>query len=140
MMARRWPAVRRLPRRRRTQPPQEGPGDCTCFDDQNRTPLLDHQQHAWIEAQWGWRVEVVGPPPKPRGLWAPLGAVIDRAALRPQGVRGVLPRRWVVARPFSWCGQGRRLSRGDERSAHLHDDDAVDAAALGPCLTFSDSL
>src|SRR5919198_5362199 len=51
---------------------------------------------AWIEAQLGWSVEVVGHPPKPRGVWAPIGAVIDWEALRPKGFRGVLPRRWVV--------------------------------------------
>jgi putative transposase len=47
----------------------------------------------WIEAQLGWSVEVVQHPPKPRGVWAPAGAVIDWAALRPKGFRGVLPRR-----------------------------------------------
>jgi hypothetical protein len=53
---------------------------------------------AWIEEQLGWRVEVVQHPPKPRGVWAPSGAVIDWDTLRPQGFRGVLPRRWVVER------------------------------------------
>jgi putative transposase len=70
---------------------------------------------AWIEAQLGWSVEVVGHPPKPRGVWAPIGAVIDREALRPKGFRGVLPRRWVIERTFSWFGQSRRLSKDDER-------------------------
>jgi putative transposase len=70
---------------------------------------------AWIETHLGWRVEVVGHPPKPRGVWAPIGAVIDWGALRPQGFRGVLPRRWVVERTLSWFGQSRRLSQGDER-------------------------
>ena len=51
---------------------------------------------AWIEANLGWDVEVVGHPPKPRGVWAPIGAVIDWEALRPKGFRGVLPRRWVI--------------------------------------------
>jgi putative transposase len=70
---------------------------------------------AWIAAPRGWRVEVVGHPPKPRGVWAPIGAVSDGEALRPKGFRGVLPRRWVVARTRSWFGHNRRLSQDDER-------------------------
>lgn len=69
----------------------------------------------WIEAELGWSVEVVQHPPKPRGVWAPAGAVIDWAALRPKGFRGVLPRRWVVERSFGWLGQSRRLSKDYER-------------------------
>jgi putative transposase len=70
---------------------------------------------AWIEEQRGWSVEVVQHPPKPRGVWAPTGAAIDWAALRPKGFRGVLPRRWVVERSFGWLGQSRRLSKDYER-------------------------
>jgi putative transposase len=70
---------------------------------------------AWIEAHLGWDVEVVGHPPKPRGVWAPIGAVIDWEALRPRGFRGVLPRRWVVERTLSWFGHSRRLSKDYER-------------------------
>jgi putative transposase len=69
----------------------------------------------WIEAPRGWSVEVVGQPPKPRGVWAPIGAVIDWEALRPKGFRGVLPRRWLIERTFSWCGQSHRLSKDSER-------------------------
>ena len=66
---------------------------------------------AWIELELGWTVEIVQHPPKPRGVWAPAGAVIDWETLRPKGFRGVLPRRWVVERSFGWLGQSRRLSK-----------------------------
>jgi putative transposase len=70
---------------------------------------------AWIEEHLGWTVEVVRHPPKPRGVWAPVGAVIDWDAVRPKGFRGVLPRRWVVERTLSWFGSSRRLSKDYER-------------------------
>jgi putative transposase len=70
---------------------------------------------AWIEDHLGWTVEVVRHPPKPRGVWAPAGTVIDWAAIRPKGFRGVLPRRWVVERTLSWFGSSRRLSKDYER-------------------------
>lgn len=70
---------------------------------------------AWIEEHLGWTVEIVRHPPKPRGVWAPIGAVIDWDAIIPKGFRGVLPRRWVVERTFSWLSQSRRLSEDYER-------------------------
>jgi putative transposase len=70
---------------------------------------------AWIEAPLGWGVEVIGHPPKPRGVWAPIGAIIAWEALRPEGFRGVVPRRWVIERTCSGCGQSRRLRKDDAR-------------------------
>jgi putative transposase len=70
---------------------------------------------AGIAAPRGGSVEVVGHPPKPRGVWAPSGAVIDWEALRPQGLRGVRPRRWGIERTSGWFGPSRRLSKDDER-------------------------
>jgi putative transposase len=77
---------------------------------------------AWIEEHLGWTVEVVRHPAKPRGEWVPLGTGADprpfewrRLPPERTGFRGVLPRRWVVERTFSWCGQSRRLSKDYER-------------------------
>ncbi len=77
---------------------------------------------AWIEEHVGWRVEVVRHPPPPRGEWVPLGTGSDprpfawrRLPPAPKQFRGILPRRWVVERTFSWLGQSRRLSKEYER-------------------------
>jgi len=69
----------------------------------------------WIEEHLGWTVEIVRHPPKPRGIWAPIDAVIDWDAIIPKGFRGVLPRRWVIERTFGWVSQSRRLSKDYER-------------------------
>ena len=76
----------------------------------------------WIARELGWTVEVVQHPPKPRGVWVPLGPGSDPRPFEWQrlppertGFRGVLPRRWVVERTFSWTGQSRRLSKDYER-------------------------
>ena len=77
---------------------------------------------AWVEQELGWSVEVVQHPPKPRGEWVPLGTGVDprpfewrRLPPERTGFRGVLPRRWVVERTFSWIGHSRRLSKDYER-------------------------
>jgi putative transposase len=79
---------------------------------------------SWIEEHLGWRVEVVRHPPQPRGEWVPHGNLQDwrtvwftweRLPPSPKVFRGVLPRRWVVERTFSWFGQSRRLSKEYER-------------------------
>ena len=76
----------------------------------------------WIEQELGWSVEVVQHPPKPRGEWVPLGTGSDprpfewrRLPPERAGFRGVLPRRWVVERTFSWFAQSRRLSKDYEK-------------------------
>ena len=39
----------------------------------------------------------------------------ERLPPSPKVFRGVLPRRWVVERTFSWLGQSRRLAKDYER-------------------------
>jgi len=78
----------------------------------------------WIEQHLGWTVEIVCHAPTPRGAWRPIGDIDDLATLRfegtrlppaPKRFRGVLPRRWVAERTFSWLGQSRRLAKEYER-------------------------
>ena len=77
---------------------------------------------AWIEQELGWSVEIVQHPPKAHGEWVPLGTGVDprpfvwrRLPPVRTGFRGVLPRRWVVERTFSWISHSRRLSKDYER-------------------------
>lgn len=79
---------------------------------------------AWIAAELGWTVEIVRHTPAPRGEWRPIGDLNDLASLRfewvrlppaPKRFRGVLPRRWVAARTFSWLARCRRLAKEYER-------------------------
>jgi putative transposase len=78
----------------------------------------------WIEAQLGWTVEIVQHPPTPRGQWRlvpegddPTHAHFEWVRLPPakRAFRGILPRRWVAERTFSWFGQSRRLAKDYER-------------------------
>ncbi len=78
---------------------------------------------AWIEEHLGWTVEIVRHAPSERGEWrytrneeGKLEGKYIRFAPEPKtGFKGVLPRRWVVERTFSWFGQNRRLSKDYER-------------------------
>lgn len=78
----------------------------------------------WIEEHLGWTVEVVKHPRPARGAWVPHGDLTrletvwftwERLPPAPKLFRGVLPRRWVVERTFSWFSQARRLSKDYER-------------------------
>lgn len=79
---------------------------------------------AWIEAELGWTVEIVRHTPHARGEWRPIGDLSDLRAMRfewvllspaPKRFRGILPRRWVAERTFSWLAQSRRLAKEYER-------------------------
>jgi putative transposase len=92
---------------------------------------------AWIEQHLGWTVEVARHPPPPRGAWVPHGDLTrletvwfnwERLPPAPKVFRGVLPRRWVVERTFSWFGQHRRLAKEYERRSET--SEAVIYAAM----------
>lgn len=79
---------------------------------------------AWIEAELGWTVEIVRHTPPARGEWRPIGDQNDLTTLRfewvrlppaPKRFRGILPRRWVAERTFSWLAQCRRFAKEYER-------------------------
>lgn len=76
----------------------------------------------WIEQHLGWTIEIVQHAPTERGEWryrrdesGRLQGKYIRLAPEPKGFKGVLPRRWVAERTFSWFGQSRRLSNDYER-------------------------
>jgi transposase len=68
----------------------------------------------WLTQQLGWTLKIVAHAPKPRGICAPVDAVIDwTQALPPLGF-WVLPRR-RVERTFAGLGSYRRRSKDYER-------------------------
>jgi putative transposase len=77
----------------------------------------------WITEHLGWTVDIVRRAPAGRGEWrykadatGHLQSTYIRFAPEPtKEFKGVLPRRWVVERTFSWFGQSRRLSKDYER-------------------------
>ncbi len=77
----------------------------------------------WIEEHLGWSVEVVQHPRTwERGFLgvldpsAPGGFRLEYSTVRgTRGFQGILPRRWVVERTFSWLLHSRRLARDYER-------------------------
>jgi putative transposase len=95
-------------------------------------PRLDHvwvdqgytgSGKRWIEEHLGWSVEVVQHPRTwGRGfigvpdVTMPYGVRIEYSTVRVErGFRGVLPRRWIVERTFSWLLHSRRMARDYER-------------------------
>ena len=78
----------------------------------------------WAEVVLGLSAEVVRKPLKLISEkvgrlwteeWAKEGEKVDWQRLIPPRGFGVLPRRWVVERTFSWLGQNRRMSKDYER-------------------------
>jgi putative transposase len=97
---------------------------------------VSHLKHLWLDAgyegrgkRWaqevlGLSVELVRKPPKPTPEkvakiwaeeWAKEGKKVDWQRLMPPRGFKVLPRRWVVERPFSWLSQNRSMSKDYER-------------------------
>lgn len=74
-----------------------------------------------IEEQLGWSVEIVQHPRTWergfRGVMDPVtGFRLEWITVQgKKGFQGVLPRRWVVERTFSWFLHSRRLARDSER-------------------------
>jgi putative transposase len=75
----------------------------------------------WIEQHLGWSVEIVRHPRTWergfRGVMDPVtGFRLEWITVKgKRGFQGVLPRRWVVERTFSWLLHSRRLVRDYER-------------------------
>jgi transposase len=87
------------------------------------TRSLASSGKAWIEQHLGWSAKIVQHAPHDRGEWrytrdetGTLQGEFIRFAPEPKkGFKGVMARRWVVERTFSWFGQSRRLSNDNER-------------------------
>ena len=78
----------------------------------------------WAEEAMGLSVEVVRKPKKPvpekvaelwAAEWAKEGKAVDWQKLMPPKGFRVLPRRWVVERPFAWISHNRRMAKDYER-------------------------
>jgi putative transposase len=75
----------------------------------------------WIEQHLGWSVQIVQHPRTWergfRGVMDPVtGFRLEWITIKgKKGFQGVLPRRWVVERTFSWLLHSRRLVRDYER-------------------------
>ena len=75
----------------------------------------------WIEQQLGWSVDIVQHPRTwERGFLGVMDPVrgfrLEYVTIKgKKGFQGVLPRRWVVERTFSWLVHSRRLVRDYER-------------------------
>lgn len=96
-------------------------------------PFLEHiwadqgdtgKGKSWIKEQLGWTVEIVQHPPRSRGKWTiapdaddPTMGRFERIRFPPakKKFRGIVPRRWVGERTFSWISQSRRLAKEYER-------------------------
>ena len=136
---------------------------------QEEFPLLEHvwadqgytgKGKSWIEEHLGWSVEIVQHPPHARGEWRwvpdpddPTHARFEWLRLPPakKEFRGILPRRWVGERTFSWLAQSRRLDRDPWRVAAFCEcvtgyvlqgpgdggAQLVDPTGIGPRLKFN---
>ena len=93
----------------------------------------------WIEERLGWSVEIVQHPRTWergfRGVMDPVtGFRLEYSTIRgKRGFQGVLPRRWVVERTFSWLLHSRRLARDYERLAGT--DEALIYATMSRLMT-----
>jgi putative transposase len=95
---------------------EEFPGIELVWADQGYTG----SGKTWIEEHLGWTVEIVRHAPRSRGKWTivpnpdePTMGHFEWIRFPPakKEFRGILPRRWVAERTFSWFGQSRRLAR-----------------------------
>jgi transposase len=100
---------RRSRRHRHSQGPSATPvpGCKHIWADQGYTGTLVHR----AEQEHGWRVQVVYPQDRQLKRYAP--DVLDDLGYK-SGFK-VIPKRWIVARTFSWIGRQRRLSKDYER-------------------------
>ncbi len=96
----------------------------------------------WVRKSLGWSVELVERPKKPAPEevlmrwvreWAKEGVALDWQKVLTRKAFVVLPRRWVVERPFSWIDQNKRMSKDYERLCAS--DEALVYAAMIRLMT-----